>query len=72
MEAFQERMINEYRELSIKVVKLEDFIFDNPLFDKLGKEERFLQIQQLTGMKIYLKALMLRLEHRGISVTESE
>ena len=71
MEAFQERMVNEYKELSTRVVKLEDFIFDNPLFDKLNKEERFLQIQQLTGMKIYFRALLLRLEHQGISVTES-
>lgn len=71
MEAFQERMVNEYKELSTRVVKLEDFIFDNPLFDKLNKQEKFLQIQQLTGMKIYLRALLLRLEHQGISVTES-
>ena len=42
MEAFQERMVNEYKELSTRVVKLEDFIFDNPLFDKLNKEERSL------------------------------
>lgn len=39
MEAFQERTVNEYKELSTRVLKLEDFIFD-PLFDKLNKEEK--------------------------------
>lgn len=66
MEAFQERMINEYRELSDRVVKLEDFISSNPLFDKLDKEERILQIQQLTGMKVYRGALARRLERQGL------
>lgn len=68
MEAFQERMVNEYRELSDRVVKLKDFISNNPLFDKLDKKERSLQIQQLTGMKVYLRALMDRLDHQGIKV----
>lgn len=67
MEAFQERMINEYRELSDRVVKLKDFIDNNPLFDKLDKKERQFQIQQLTGMKVYLGALMGRLDHQGLS-----
>lgn len=40
MEAFQERMVNEYRELNDRVEKLKKFINENPLFDKLDKEER--------------------------------
>ena len=68
MEAFQERMVNEYKELSNRVVKLKNFISNNPLFDKLDKKERYLQVQQLTGMRVYLKALMDRLDHQGIKV----
>lgn len=68
MEAFQERMVNEYRELSNRVVKLDTFISNNPLFDKLNKKEKILQVKQLTGMRVYLKALMDRLDHRGIKV----
>lgn len=68
MKAFQERMVNEYRELSNRVVKLDDFISNNPLFDKLDKKEKCLQVQQLTGMRVYLKALMDRLDHQGIKV----
>ena len=70
MEAFQERMVNEYKELNDKVEKLDNFIYSNPLFDKLDKKEKFLQIQQLTGMRVYLTALISRLEHQGINVSE--
>ena len=70
MEAFQERMVNEYKQLSDRVVKLDKFIYSNPLFDKLNKQERFLQVQQLTGMRVYLTSLISRLEHQGINVSE--
>lgn len=70
MEAFQERMVNEYKELNDKVEKLDNFIYSNPLFDKLDKKEKFLQIQQLTGMRVYLTSLISRLEHQGINVSE--
>lgn len=68
MEAFQERMVSEYKELNDRVIKLEKFIQSNPLFDKLDKEERCLQVQQLTGMRVYLTALTERLEHQDIEV----
>lgn len=70
MEAFQERMVNEYKELNDKVEKLDNFIYSNPLFDKLDKKEKFLQIQQLTGMRVYLTSLISRLEHQGINMSE--
>ena len=70
MEAFQERMVNEFKELNDKVEKLDNFIYSNPLFDKLDKKEKFLQIQQLTGMRVYLTSLISRLEHQGINVSE--
>ena len=70
MGAFQERMVNEYKQLSDRVVKLDKFIYSNPLFDKLNKQERFLQVQQLTGMRVYLTSLISRLEHQGINVSE--
>lgn len=68
MEAFQERMINEFKELRDRITKLDSFISNNPLFDKLDKKEKYLQVQQLTGMRVYLKALMDRLDHQGIKV----
>lgn len=39
MEAFQERMVAEFKELSDRVEKLDGFIYSNPLFDKLDKKE---------------------------------
>lgn len=72
MEAFQQRMVNEFEELRDKVKKLDDFIYNNPMFDKLDKKEKCLQVKQLTGMRIYLLALIDRLAHRGIKVIENE
>lgn len=57
IEAFQKRMIDEYKELADKVGKLEKFINDNPIFDRLDKQERIYQVEQLTGMKMYKSAL---------------
>lgn len=68
MEAFQERLVNEYKELKERVVKLDKFIYSNPLFDKLDKKEKFLQFQQLIGMRVYLVSLRGRLDHQGINV----
>lgn len=63
-----ERMVNEYRELCERVEKLEKFINENPLFDKLDKKEKYLQTQQLIGMRIYLMALMDRLYNLDINI----
>lgn len=71
MEKFQERMLNEYRELYDRVEKLEKFINENPLFDKLDKQERIYQVWQLTGMKEYRAALGNRLIHQGLMNTGS-
>lgn len=70
MEAFQERMVNEYKELNDRVEKLENFINENPLFDKLDKQERIYQVWQLAGMKDYRAALANRLIHQGIMDTD--
>lgn len=70
MEAFQERMVSEYKELKDRVEKLEKFINENPLFDKLDKQERIYQVWQLTGMKDYRAALANRLIHQGIMNTD--
>lgn len=51
MEAFQERMVNEYKELSDRVVKLKNFISNNPLFDKLDKKERYLKDNSVWNTK---------------------
>lgn len=71
MEAFQVRMVNEYRELNDRVEKLEKFINENSLFDKLDKKEKIYQVWQLAGMKDYRAALANRLIHQGIMNTNS-
>lgn len=69
MEAFQERMVNEFEELNDRVEKLKKFINENPLFDKLDKEERKYQVWQLAGMGNYRAALANRLIHQEIMNT---
>lgn len=72
MNVFQEKMFNEFDELRDNVEKLDDFINNNSMFDKLNKKEKCLCIKQLTGMKIYFSALIDRLKNRDISVIEEE
>ena len=68
MEAFQERMINEFKELNDRVEKLWYFVHSNPKFNELDKTERKLLLRQLTGMSTYLEALEDRLEYYKIKV----
>lgn len=70
IEAFQKRMIDEYEELADKVGKLEKFINDNPIFDRLDKQERIYQVEQLTGMKMYKSALKKRMIRQNIMTAD--
>ena len=70
MEEFQKRMIAEYNELNDRVEKLKKFINENPLFDKLDKQERKYQVWQYAAMREYRTALANRLIHQGIRITD--
>lgn len=66
MEDFQKRMLNELEELNSRFLKLYDFIHNNPVYDKLSKEEKLFQAKQLSGMDLYRDALIARLGYYGI------
>lgn len=68
MELYQLKMIEEYKDLLQRTDELNLFVLHNPKFDKLDKKERALQVQQLTGMRVYLTALMDRLDHQNIKI----
>ncbi len=70
MEAFQERMINEFKELNDRVEKMWNFVHKDPKFEELDKTERKLLLRQLTGMSTYLDALEDRLEYYKIKVED--
>ena len=62
MEAFQERMLFEYNELTERIEKLLNFMNTDMFKQKLSEEERNLMFEQLNGMSIYSKALRQRLK----------
>ena len=67
MEEYQKRMLNEYKELNDRCIKLEKFIMTDK-FDELCEEEQFDMHQQLNYMKQYRRILKSRCERQNIDV----
>lgn len=67
MEAFKERLIQEYVELDERQVKLQDFILKNPKFESLETEIQTSMLVQNEAMKSYLHALKQRMKLLGIT-----
>lgn len=71
MEEFEkERMVFEYKELEDRVIRLNAFLNFKENAEKrknISAEELELMHNQLWAMKAYCKALLLRLQKRGIS-----
>lgn len=66
MEAFQERMIEEHKELEDRVLKLDKFIHGNEKFKTLDIEEQKDMKRQFMGMLAYLTALERRMSRQGL------
>ena len=66
MEAFQERMIEEHKELEDRVLKLDKFIHGNEKFKTLDIEEQKDMKRQFMGMLAYLTALERRMKRQGL------
>ena len=64
---YVERMVNEEKELAIKVKKLNEFINGNAIFKNLPEDEQIDMEMQLLAMQMYHKALSRRLK-RALSV----
>ena len=67
MESYQERLLVERNTVEQNAKKLEEFIYENPIFQKLDKELQVLAIQQLTFMEGYYKTLDKRIKLGGIA-----
>lgn len=63
MQAHQQRVIDEEKELSERVVKLSDFMLNNPLFPKLPMEERVRLREQERHMCGYRDVLRERIRN---------
>ena len=66
MEAFQERMLEEHKELEDRVLKLDKFIQGNEKFKTLDIEEQKDMKRQFMGMLGYLTALERRMKRQGL------
>lgn len=67
MEAFKERLIQEYVELDERQVKLQDFILKKPKFESLETEIQTSMLVQNEAMKTYRNTLKHRMKLLGIT-----
>lgn len=67
MEAFKERLIQEYVELDERTEKLEEFILKNPKFESLETEIQTSMLSQKEAMKTYRHVLKHRMKLLGIT-----
>lgn len=67
MEAFKERLIQEYVELDERIEKLEEFILKNPKFESLETEIQTSMLAQKEAMKEYRHSLKHRMKLLGIT-----
>jgi len=61
MSTFLERLNDEQLELKSKVDKLENFIYNNPVFKAVNKMQSVLLVTQLNCMKLHLYTLEERI-----------
>lgn len=67
MEAFKERLIQEYVELNERTEKLEEFILKNSKFESLETEIQTSMLAQKEAMKEYRHSLKHRMKLLGIT-----
>lgn len=68
MEDWKIRLVEEYKELSAKIDKLADSLNDEEFCSKVGQVQYFYMVTQYTGMRVYLEALVDRLDDLEIKI----
>jgi hypothetical protein len=71
MEAFEQRMLQESKDLGKQINKLCDFMKTED-FKKVDSFEQFLLSLQVTAMEEYFDALEKRIQKRGLRTVEAE
>ena len=72
MEEYQKRMLDEAKELSERIEKLNRFIALDERFKKLPTREQVLMRQQLNAMQLYRYFLEQRISNIQIAQTPGE
>lgn len=63
LQPHEERVINEVKELDIKITALDNFIENNEIYKKLSEDEQIRLIQQVRAMEYYFSILVERIEN---------
>jgi len=66
MKDYQKRLIAEEKQLSENAKKLEDFIFESPVYETLSRQQQKLSCQQLGAMEMYCRILRERIKLENI------
>jgi|WetSurMetagenome_2_1015567.scaffolds.fasta_scaffold219302_1 hypothetical protein len=66
MEDYQKRLLQERDTVEQNAKKLEEFIYENPIYDKLSRDKQKLACQQLAFMEGYYRTLNERIKLEGI------
>ena len=72
MEPHVERMLKEQEELTDRMIKLGNFISENPIFDTLSKDEQSDMYLQLQSMSMYNTILSRRIERASEKEKDSK
>lgn len=70
MEDFKKRMLDEYKELRDRFLKLDKALSSEGFAEKVGPFQYNMMILQYHGMASYMSALKLRLDDLNIKVDE--
>ena len=65
---YQERMVEEYRELNDRIVKLNAFLENKEKLKLLGSEQHSLMVLQVEAMEHYRHILQMRMLIENISI----
>ena len=66
MEDYQKRLLQERDIVEQNAKKLEEFIYKDPIYDKLNRNKQKLARQQLKFMECYYRTLNERIKLEGI------
>lgn len=67
LQPWEERLLDEYKELDKRLKKFEAFIMDDPEYSKLDKNQLVFMSMQFGGMKLYHEALFARIDDLGLA-----
>lgn len=66
MEKSVKNMINEHKQLVIRIAELDEFVYSNPKADEISRADFANMCLQLKAMRNYEEALAARLGNQGV------